>query len=187
MDKQNVVPPPPGGGPTIPPNAGSVFLSYKVKCPKQPTGSQITLSDQFGSGSFTIGTGSFGVNTATQLLVPALPGPDNGHYACFKVKDRRPKGSYTMDLIAGVGGFVDEIGCTVKLGARLVCVKATKHGVTPAPPGGGPGPGPDSGATFLSYTLKCPQGAVPPAAFTDQFGTGAFTPGSAKTFLVPAQ
>src|SRR5215813_5241331 len=35
VTKQNVTPPPPGGGPTIPPNASSVFLSYKIKCPKQ--------------------------------------------------------------------------------------------------------------------------------------------------------
>ena len=74
----------------------------------------------------------------------------------------------------------------VKLGAKLVCVQVTKQGVTPAPPGGGPGPGPDSGATFLEYKLKCPQGTVPPAAFTDQLGGGTFTPKAAKTFLVPA-
>jgi hypothetical protein len=92
-----------------------------------------------------------------------------------------------MDLVAGVGGFVNETGCSVKLGAKLVCVQVTKQGVTPAPPGGGPGPGPDSGAIFLSYKLKCPTSTVSPAAFTDQFGSGTFTPKAAKTFLVPAE
>jgi hypothetical protein len=32
VDKRNVLPPPPGGGPVVPPNAVSVFLSYKVRC-----------------------------------------------------------------------------------------------------------------------------------------------------------
>jgi len=177
--KQNVSPLPPGGGPAIPPNAGSVFLSYKIKCPKQPI-APVTVGDQFGAGSFTVGA-------ASRLLVPALPGPANDHFKCYKTKDARPKASYTMDLMAGVAGFVNEIGCTVKLGAKQLCVQVTKQNVAPPPPGGGPGAGPGSGAKFLLYNLKCPKGTVPPDTFTDQFGAGTFTPGTAKTLLVPAQ
>jgi hypothetical protein len=186
VDKQNVAPTPPGGGPAIPPNAASTFLSYKVKCPKQSV-SGVTLGDQFGSGSFTLGRGSFSFGTVAQLLVPALPGPANDHFACYKAKDARPKAIYTMDLIAGVGGFANETGCILKLGAKQVCVRVTKQGVTPPPPGGGPGPGPDSDVKFISYKLKCPKGTLPPAAVTDQFGAVTFTPLTAKMLLVPAQ
>jgi hypothetical protein len=178
VDKQNVSPPPPGGGPVPPPNAGSVFLSYKVKCPKQavpPAG----LVDQFGAGSFTVGTPS-------ELLVPALPGPANDHFECYKVKDARAKAAYTMDLVAGVAGFTTEVGCSIKLGAKEACVQVAKQNVSPSPPGGGPGPGPASGAKFLSYGLKCPAGLLSPVGITDQFGAGTITPGKASLLLVPA-
>jgi hypothetical protein len=178
VGKQNVSPPPPGGGPASPPNAGSVFLSYGIKCAK-PTLPAKPFVDQFGSGSFV-------ASKASTLLVPALPGPANDHFKCYKTKDPRPKASYTADLLAGVAGFANELGCTIKLGAKRVCVQVSKQNVTPAPPGGGPGPGPGSGAKFLSYKLKCPKGVLPPASFTDQFGAGTFTPGSARTLLVPA-
>jgi Matrixin len=178
VDKQNVSPTPPGGGPAAPPNAGSVFLSYKIKCPKV-TVPPATLVDQFGPTTLTVGA-------AKELLVPALPGPANDHFKCYKAKDPRPKASYTADLLAGVAGFTDELGCTIKLGGKYVCVQVTKQNVTPSPPGGGPGAGPGSGAKFIRYKLKCPKGALPPVGATDQFGSGTFTPGSAKTLLVPA-
>ena len=79
--KQGVSPTPPGTGPVIPSNAGSVFLSYKIKCPKQTIGSR-TFVDQFGGGSFVVGS-------ATELLVPASPGPGNPHFKCYKAKDSR--------------------------------------------------------------------------------------------------
>jgi hypothetical protein len=156
-----------------------VFLSYKLKCPKQ-TLAPAALADQFGPGTFTV------VKPA-ELLVPALPGPANDHFKCYKVKDARAKASYTLDLIAGVSGFANETGCAIKVGAKLICVQVKKQNVVPSPPGGGPGAGPNSGAKFISYKLKCPKGVVPPASFTDQFGAGTFTPGTAKKLLVPAQ
>ncbi len=118
--------------------------------------------------------------------MPALPGPPNDHFKCYKAKDSRPRASYTINLIAGVGGFTDETGCVVKLGAKRICVQVTKQNVTPAPPGGGPGPGPNSGAKFISYKLKCPKGVVPAGGFADQFGAGTFTPGRPNGLLVPA-
>jgi hypothetical protein len=92
-----------------------------------------------------------------------------------------------MDLAAGVSGFVNESGCRINLGSKLVCVQVSKQNVNPPPPGGGPGAGPGGGATFVSYKLKCPKATVAPAGFTDQFGPGTFTPTSARTLLVPAQ
>src|SRR5262249_6893447 len=178
VDKQNVIPAPPGGGPTIPPNAGSVFLSYKLKCPKQIV-PPAAFVDQFGAGSFTVGK-------PRELLVPALPGPANDHFECYKVKDARPKAAYTMDLIAGVAGFTNELGCAANLGAKEACIQVAKQNVSPPPPGGGPGPGPASGAKFFSYRLTCPSGLLPPAGITDQFGAGSFTPEKASLLLVPA-
>jgi hypothetical protein len=178
VDKQNVIPSPPGGGPTPPPNAGSVFLSYKIKCPKQ-TVPPAALVDQFGAGSFTVGT-------AKELLVPAQPGPANDHFKCYKAKDSRPKASYTVDLLAGVAGFVNELGCTVKLGSKMICVQVAKQNVAPSPPGGGPGSGAALGEKLVSYKLKCPKMPVPSIGTTDQFGAGTFTPGTAKSLLVPA-
>src|SRR5262249_7169961 len=140
----------------------------------------VTEGDQFGTGRF-IGTGM------SRLLVPALPGPANDHFECFKAKDARPKASYAMDLIAGVSGFVNETGCTIKLGAREICAQVTKKDVTPAPPGGGPGSGPASGAKFIAYKLKCPKGVPLPFGFQDQFGAGTFSATTPKTLLVPAQ
>ena len=91
-----------------------------------------------------------------------------------------------MDLAAGVAGFTNEIGCSIKLGARRACVQVAKQNVTPPPPGGGPGPGPSSGGKFLGYKLRCPTGAVPPAGIADQFGAGTFTPLKPSIVLVPA-
>ena len=183
VDKQNASPPAPGGGPPIPPNASSIFLSYKVKCPKQ-SAAPVALADQFGAGSFSRGT-------VSELLVPArktLGDPANDHFECFRAKDARLTVSYTMDLIAGVSGFVDETGCTVNLGATEVCVQVTKQNVAPPPPGGGPGPGPNSGAKFIAYKLKCPKGVLPSFGIDDQFGGGTLTPKKTpKMLLVPAQ
>ena len=99
----------------------------------------------------------------------------------------RHKASYIADLVAGVAGFTNELGCTIKLGASRVCVQVSSQNVNPVPPGGGPGPGPGSGAKFVGYKLKCPKGVLAPVVLTDDFGAGSFTPGAAKGLLVPAQ
>lgn len=178
VGKQNVNPPPPGGGPVSPPSAGSVFLAYKLTCPKLPL-APVALTDQFGPGTVTVGS-------ATELLVPAAPGPANDRFKCYTARDVRPRQGYAMDLAAGVAGFVDQFGCTVRLGAKRICVQVTPQNVTPTPPGGGPGPGPSSGAKFVSYKLRCPTPALGPAGFGDQFGAGTFTPRTAAALLVPA-
>jgi hypothetical protein len=178
VDKQNVNPAPPGGGPTIPPNAASVFLSYKVKCPRQTLG-PVTLEDQFGLGSFT-------PKKADEILVPAVPGPANDVFKCYKTRDLRPRATYTADLMAGVAGFANELGCTIKPSAKRICVQVTQQNVTPPPPGGGPGFGPDAGGQFINYGLKCPRGTLPPVGFTDQFGPATLTLGNPRSLLVPA-
>ena len=98
----------------------------------------------------------------------------------------RAKAAYTLDLISGVGGFPNNLGCTLKLGSKKICVEVGKQNVTPAPPGGGPPIGANQGSVFLSYKIKCPKQTVAPAAFADQFGPGVFTVGAPKELLVPA-
>jgi hypothetical protein len=176
--KQNVSPAPPGGGPPISPNASAVFLSYRLRCPTQPLAPAI-LGDQFGPSLLT-------PSRPEELLVPALPGPANDHFVCYKAKDARPRVSYTADLLAGVAGFADELGCRIKVGGTRVCVQVTKENLNP-PAGGGPGPGPAAGGSFIGYRLTCPRLANPPLAVTDQFGTGTFTPRRPNMLLVPAQ
>ena len=120
------------------------------------------------------------------MLVPALPGPPRNHYECYKTRDLRAKAAYTMDLLAGVAGFTDQTGCSLKRAATQVCDEVTTRNVTPPPPGGGPAPGPGARQKFLVYKLKCPKGSVPPLGVSDQFGAGTVTPGTTKLLVVPA-
>ena len=143
-----------------------------------PTTTTTTLSTTTTSSTTTTTTTS----STTTTTVPA----PIGHLKCYKAKDVRAKATYTLDLLAGVAGFPNELGCTVKLGSKKICVEVTKQNVVPAPPGGGPGIGPNAGAVFLSYKLKCPKQSVPPIALRDQFGAGVFTVGTANELLVPA-
>ena len=109
-----------------------------------------------------------------------------GHLKCYKTKDSRPKAGYTADLMAGVGGFPNDLGCLIKVGARTICVEVGKQNVSPAPPGGGPAIPPNAASVFLSYKVKCPKQTVNPAGLTDQFGAGTFTVKTPATLLVPA-
>jgi hypothetical protein len=161
-----------------------VYVSYKVKCPTKATVPNLFVQDGFESGSFT-------PIKPSRLLVPAFPGPaNNDHIECFKTKEISydAPAPYTMDLIAGVGGFTDETGCTIVIAkAKEICIQATKQNVTPAPPGGGPGPGSGSGETFVGYKLTCPATTPAQISVVDQFGSGTFTPSKSRTLLVPAQ
>lgn len=178
VEQQNVSPTPPGGGPTIPPNAGSVFLSYRLKCPRTLLPNAI-VGDEFGPSLFRLGP-------PAELLAAALPGPANDYVVCYKSRDARAKASFKADLLAGVTGFADEIGCTIKARGDRLCVQVTSENVSP-PTAGGPGAGPAAGGSFIGYKLKCPRVANSPLAVADQFGAGTFTPMKPKMLLVPAQ
>ena len=60
---------------------------------------------------------------------------------------------YTLDLIANAPGFSNEVGCSMKLAAKLLCIEVDKQNVSPPPPGGGPAAPPNAGSTSLSYKL----------------------------------
>src|SRR5262249_7945915 len=133
------------------------------------------------TGPTTTTTSTTTTSTTTTTFVAAI-----GHLECYKTKDARPKVAYTVDLIANAAGFPNALGCSLKPGAKHVCVEVDKQNVIPAPPGGGPTIPPNAGSVFLSYKLKCPKQIVPPAAFVDQFGAGSFTVGKPRELLLPA-
>jgi len=115
------------------------------------------------------------------LLIPftsahGQPVPD--HLKCYKVKDSRPKASYTADL----GGLVPEPGCRIKVPAKLLCVETAKTNVQPSPPGGSPA---NPAGQFACYTVKCPKTVPPTVAWLDQFGAGTLTPSTAKLLCAP--
>jgi hypothetical protein len=101
------------------------------------------------------------------------------HLKCYKVKDTAVKTSYT----ANVNGLSNEIGCTIKVPAKLCCVPAEKTAVSPPPPGGG---GVGVPNTFCCYKLKCPKTSLPTQNVKDQFGTRTVTPSTAKYLCAPS-
>ncbi|HTC23484.1 MAG TPA: hypothetical protein VK688_03930, partial [Gemmatimonadales bacterium] len=112
--------------------------------------------------------------------------PSRGHLKCYTTRDPRSRARYTLTLQAGVAGFTNETGCKLQARAKELCVEVTKQHVVPQPPGGGPSPGPSTGAKLLSYRLKCPAQSPPAVNATDQFGPGLFPPRKAAGLLAPA-
>jgi hypothetical protein len=104
--------------------------------------------------------------------------PIADHLKCYKVKDSRPKASYTADL----QGLSPESGCTIKLPGKLLCVETTKTNVQPTPPGLGPG---GAAGRFVCYAVKCPKAALPTVTWRDQFGAGTLTPKAPKLLCAP--
>jgi hypothetical protein len=103
-----------------------------------------------------------GVALALPTLGVAQPIPD--HLACYKVKDRGPRGRSTL-TVTNAGGAQS---CSVKLPAQLGCLESVKSNVAPAPPGSGPQPG--AAGNFLCYHLKCSKPFPPDVEMTDQLG-----------------
>lgn len=89
------------------------------------------------------------------------------HLQCFKIKDDIEKIGYTFTITPDDPTFPAAAGCTMKTGARLLCVDSTKSAVTPSPPGAPDGAQPGK---FFCYKARCP---VSEPTFTgdDQFGT----------------
>ncbi len=148
------------------------------------TTTETTTSTTAPTTTTTETTTSTTTTTTTSSTTTTLPGP--GHLKCYKTKDARAKASYTLDLIAGVGGFPNSLGCTLKLGSKKICVQVDKQNVAPPPPGGGPAIGANQGSVYLSYKLKCPKQTVGSVPLADQFGPGVFSVGAPKELLVPA-
>ena len=101
------------------------------------------------------------------------------HLKCYKVKDSQAKTIYKADL----GGLVAEPGCFIKVPGTLLCVGATKMGVTPTPPGG-----PDTAGLagrFLCYKVKCPKATLAALQWHDQFGSRMVTPSTPKIVCAP--
>jgi len=111
-----------------------------------------------------MGTQVFALVGAIALAAPAFAQtPD--HLACYKVKDRSARATFTMTVTNGEASGT----CTVKLPAKLVCFSTATSGIAPAPPGSGPSPG--GAADFLCYTARCPRPAAPRGQATDTLGS----------------
>jgi hypothetical protein len=102
----------------------------------------------------------------------AVVGQD--HLKCYKVKDPSPKGKLTVNLLE-TGPFnppfTNDLGCTLKTPAKMICNPVTKTGVTPQPPNDGIGAGVflPAGTGFSCYKVKCPKKAPFTAGIDDQF------------------
>jgi hypothetical protein len=98
--------------------------------------------------------------TSTAWAVP-------DHLQCFKIKDDIEKTGYTFTITPDDPTFPAAAGCTMKTGAKLLCVDSSKSAVTPSPPGAPDGAQPGK---FFCYKARCP---VSEPTFTgdDQFGT----------------
>jgi hypothetical protein len=100
------------------------------------------------------------------------------HLECYRMRDSAARTRYTADL----NGLAAEPGCVIKIPGQLLCVATTKTNVTPNPTGGG-GTGP--AGQFVCYKVKCPKGVLAPVAVSDQFGSRAVQPGTAKILCAP--
>jgi len=88
--------------------------------------------------------------------------------------------TYTADLTA----LAPEVGCTIKVPGRLLCVDAAKTNVQPTPPGGGPSGG--NAGKFVCYGIKCPKATFTPVPVVDQFGDRTVQPSTAKMLCAPS-
>jgi hypothetical protein len=89
------------------------------------------------------------------------------HLQCFKIKDEIAKTAYTVTITPDDPTFPAAAGCTMKTGAKLLCVDSTKSAVMPAPPGAYDGAQPGK---FFCYKARCPV-ANPTFTGSDQFGS----------------
>jgi hypothetical protein len=96
------------------------------------------------------------------------------HLACFKVRDNRPPGFFTMNVAVSLMGSAS---CRLKVPAKQMCLPATNTGVTPPPPPGGPHPGVDQSGQrgMLCYSAKCPLRVGESLAVHDELGIGVVT------------
>jgi hypothetical protein len=125
------------------------------------------------------------IRIATLVAMSALAGVAFGqsaqdHLTCFKVKDSAPKAKYHATLTTAAGSQ----SCTVKAPAKMACVQTAKSGVSPTPPGGGPGGSP--AGSFLCYQAKCPKPSSAGTNAVDQFGQRLVKFGGAKLLCAPA-
>jgi len=114
---------------------------------------------------------------STSVALPSLAGAQD-HLECFKGKDFGAKAIYNADLQS----LLAQHHCTIKLPAKLLCLKATKNNVTPPPPGHPPGP---VAGNFACYRVKCPT-TFASMGLHDQFGVRVMQVKKAQLLCAPA-
>ena len=96
------------------------------------------------------------------------------HLACFKIRDNRPPGSFTVNVAVSLMG---NASCTLKVPAKQMCLPAAKTNITPTPPPGGPNPGVDQSGQLgmLCYAARCQMPVGESLAEHDELGIGVAT------------
>ena len=100
---------------------------------------------------------------------------------CYRVKDPAPKASYTADF----NGKAAQLGCTIKVPAKLVCNFVHKTNLTPPAPNFQFNGTQFNGQLFVCYRLKCPKFELDDTA-SDQFGDRAIVVKKSKMVCTPA-
>jgi len=123
-------------------------------------------------------------SAALAALFIALAGSSGAqmadHLKCYKVRDATAKVRYTANL----NGLAPENGCTIRVPGSMLCVAASKTGVSPTPPGGGPSGTP--AGTFVCYKLRCPKTVLAGVQVTDQFASRVVAPSTPRLLCAPA-
>ncbi len=108
------------------------------------------------------------------------------HLRCFKVKDSQEKATYTADVSNTVSGT--QLGCEIRVPAKMACLTTAKSNVQPPPPLGGELPSPGNlDLDYVCYKLKCPKQKVKIELFkVDQFGARTVELKTPKLLCAPA-
>ena len=123
---------------------------------------------------------------AVCLLATPVSAQLHDHLKCYKVKDTASF-SATVDLRPADGAtFELDVGCTVKVHSRELCVPVEKDFVA------SDGPhldisGQELANAFFCYKLRCPASVLPASLqMSDQFGTRTLTGLRTSTVCAPA-
>jgi hypothetical protein len=107
------------------------------------------------------------------------------HLRCFKVKDSQEKATYNADIENAVSG--SQLGCEIKVPAKMACLDTHKSNVQPPPPLEGELPSPGTlVADYLCYKVKCPKQQPVELFRVDQFGARTIELKTPKLLCAPA-
>lgn len=170
------------------------YACHALKCPAAALPATLSLSSRLGTTDFA------GLKVAS-LCAPsvreALPAPRGAssvpraagihdHLKCFKGKGLASVLA-TLDLRPlDSDGFPVDAGCTIKGGARSLCIPvATQVQQSSTPPTDVQGA--DLEGAFLCYAMRCPDALLPSAlAVRDSFGSRTLTGLRTSTICLPA-
>jgi len=117
------------------------------------------------------------------LTASAHAGSVLDRLTCFKVKDSAPKAVYTATLAIADPSFPASASCTVKVPAKLLCLRSQLGPTTPASMSS---EGQFLQVSFACYKVKCPKVAsASMVLLDDQFGSRSGTLGTRTLLCAP--